>query len=137
MSNTVNFTVEQFLLDFPEFQGTDLNILQIFNTRTKCYISTENYGVIHDESRLLACELMMAHLLTIYKRITDDNQTQAVAVASASIQNVTVSLTPPSNRTQFEFWLNLSIYGTQLWSLLTAKTPVGFYIPGLPQRVLW
>ena len=117
MSNTVNFTIEQFLSDFPEFQGTEHNILQIYLTRTKCYISTEDYGVIHGESRLLACEFMMAHLLTLYKRITDDNQTQAVSVASATIQSVSVSLTPPTNRTQFEFWLNLTIYGTQLWSL--------------------
>lgn len=137
MSNEVNFTVAQFLEDFPEFEGTDERTLRIMNTRTRCYISTENYGVINGESRLLACELMMAHLLTLFNRIKDDNQTQAVSVASATIQNVTVSLTPPSNRTQFEFWLNLTIYGTQLWSLLTAKTPTGFYIPGIPQRVLW
>ena len=137
MCNVVDFTVVNFLRDFPEFSDMERNILHLFLRRTKAYISTENYGVIQGDSRLLACELMLAHLLTIYRSIHDNDQTQAVSVSSASIQNVSVSLTPPQNRTQYEFWLNLSIYGTQLWSLLTAKTPCGFYIQGTPQRVLF
>ena len=136
MANHVNFTVDIFLKDFPEFVEEDAQILESHLERTKCYISTEDYGVINGKTRLLACELMMAHLLTINRRIHRENQTQAVSVSSASLGGVSVSLTPPSNRTQQEFWYNLTIYGTQLWSLLVTNTPVGFYVAGQPNRVL-
>lgn len=137
MNGEVDFTVEHFIYDFPEFATIPSHTLDLFLLRTKAYISTENYGVIQGDARLLACELMMAHLLTIHNRIVNDNQTQAVSVSSASIQNVSVSLAPPANRTQFEFWLNLTVYGTELWSLLTTKTPCGIYVQGTPQRVLF
>lgn len=135
MSN-VTVTAADFLATFPEFEGTSIPLIDSFITQAEAYISTENYGILQNKSRVLAIELMTAHLMTINDRIVKDKQSQAVFVASANIHDVSVSLVPPTNANQYEFWLNLTVYGTRLWALLSTKTPCGFYVAGSPQRVL-
>ena len=121
---------------FPEFATLTDAVIESYITQAECYISTEDYGILNAKARKLAIELMTAHLLTLWKRISEDNQSQATFVATANIHDVSVSLTPPANANQYEFWLNLTIYGTRLWALLSTKTPCGFYVAGSPQRVL-
>lgn len=129
-------TYSDFVFEFPEFANTSESLFNQFLIQAKCYISDEDYGVLHGEARRLAIELMTAHLLTLNSRLTEDNQSQATVVASANIGGVSVSLVPPASANQYEFWLNLTIYGTRLWALLSAKTACGFYVEGSPQRVL-
>lgn len=129
-------TLGDFIEDFPEFAQCNTLLLTTNLRKAKMYISPENYGLLRDERRKLAIELMTAHLLVIHDRIIKNNQYQAAFITSASIHDVNVSLTPPPNSGQYEFWLNLTIYGTQLWGLLTSITPCGLYVAGTRQRVL-
>lgn len=133
----ISVTPADFIADFPEFASTTTNLITQFLIQAKCYVSDEDYGILNGDARKLAIELMTAHLLTLNDRIVNDQQSQAAVVANASIHDVTVSLTPPPSTNQYEFWLNLTIYGTRLWALLNAKTACGFYVQGSPQRVLF
>lgn len=132
----ITVTADDFINDFPEFTSMNVATINSYITQAQCYISTDDYGILKADARQLAIELMTAHLLTLWKRISEDGQSQATFVASANIGSVNVSLAPPNNHNQYEFWLNLTIYGTRLWALLSSVTPCGFYVAGSPQRVL-
>ena len=132
---SIAVTYNDFIADFPEFDSISPSIVNQFIIQAKCYISDEDYGILRGEARKLAIELMVAHLITINERITDEKQTQSGVVSAASIQNVSVTLVPPPSANQYEYWLNLTTYGTRLWALLNAHTACGFYVAGSPQRV--
>ena len=75
-------------------------------------------------------ELMTAHLAHLEHSLATGNT--AGLVNSASIDKVSVSLTPPPAKNQFEYWLNLTPYGQQLLFLLKQKAAGGFVVGGTP-----
>lgn len=138
MVATLTLSVEQFRQAFPEF--ADENVysdayLQTLIVQAQCYIHTKNIGPLSDDCRLLAWELMVAHLQTIRSRILS-GQTAAGQVASTSIDSISVSMVPPPNKDQFDYWMNSTPYGQQLLALLLAHAPAGLYFGGSRQRVL-
>lgn len=139
MATEIILTVQQFRTDFPEF--ADVNVytdasLGAFVEQAMCYISTTNiFGPLQNKCRLLAQELMTAHLQTLQDRITS-GQTATGQIAATSIDSVSVSLVAPPNRTQYEYWLGLTPYGQRLLALLSAKAPAGLYFGGSRQRIL-
>jgi len=139
MATEIILTVQQFRTDFPEFADTAVYTdasLGAFIDQALCYISTNNmYGPLRDKSRLLAQELMTAHLQTIQTRILS-GQNATGQIAATSIDSVSVSLVAPPNRTQFEYWLGQTPYGQRLLALLSAKAPAGLYFGGSNQRLL-
>ena len=135
MVATITLTVEDFIQDFPEFANDDINSIKSFITQAGCYVSTNNVGVLRNDCRKLAIELMVGHLLTLQNKI-NSGQTATGQVASTSIDAVSVSLVPPPNKNQYEYWLNLTPYGQRLLALLVAKSPAGFYMVGSYHRVL-
>lgn len=74
---------------------------------------------------------MTAHL-TALSDLAAQSQTPGYE-QSATIDKVSVSLTPPPNKNQWQFWLNTTPYGMQLLALLQSKSAGGFYIGGLPE----
>lgn len=134
--STIKITVEMFGVDFPEFMngGYSVASIQGFINQAYCYVSNENYGVLNCCSRKLAIELMTAHLLALNDKITSGQTTGQIG--STSIDSVSVSLIPPPNKTQFEYWLGLTPYGQRYFALLSAKAPAGLYYGGSFQRVL-
>lgn len=135
MGATITLTVEEFLQDFPEFVNKEVNVLNSFITQAGCYVSTNNVGVLRNDCRKLAIELMVGHLVTIQDRM-NNGQTATGQVASTSIDAVSVSLVAPPNKDQYEYWLNLTPYGQRLLALYMAKAPAGLYMVGSYQRVL-
>ena len=75
-------------------------------------------------------ELMTAHLAHLEQALVTGNT--AGLVASASIDKVAVTLTPPPVKNQFDYWLNLTPYGQQLLFLLRQKAAGGFMVGGTP-----
>jgi hypothetical protein len=49
-------------------------------------------------------------------------------VQSATIDKITVSLTPPPATSEFLWWLNLTGYGAQLAALLSVHAVGGFFV---------
>lgn len=98
------------------------------------YISDVDYGCtnLSGKAQVLALNLMTAHIGYIFKT-TADGDTPAL-MQSATIDKVSVTVTPPPVKSQFNWWLNLSPYGQQLLALLTTVGVGGFYAGGLPER---
>jgi len=108
-------------------------LLQAFWNVAINYMSdTGNFGDIQGTQRQEALNLMLAHLVYI------NNLTQAGTVPylmqTATIDKVTVGLTPPPLKNQFQWWLSVSPYGQQLLAMLQANSVGGHYIGGSSPR---
>jgi hypothetical protein len=75
---------------------------------------------------------MTAHL--IYLEDAMNSGAPAGQVQSASEDGVSVSLTPPPNRSEFQWWLNQSPYGQKLVVLLSTSLVGGLYVGGSTER---
>ena len=120
----LDITVDDFILNFPEFDGVE-NIS----------LSPVNYGKLSDESRKLAIYLFAAHLLALQKSIKEGN-TSVNMTASASIDKVSVSMVPPPSLGAFEYWLNQTQYGAELLALLSVVLPIPLLLGGSFVRTL-
>lgn len=139
MSNTyVTVTVAEFRILYPEFADKTKYpdaVLEDTLELATCYISTRNYGVLHDKRRKRAIYLLMAHLQTL-KDMIAKGKTQVTVTSGASIDKVNITLAMPPMDTQSQWWFNISTYGSSLWTLLEVKATPGFYVGGSFQRVL-
>jgi hypothetical protein len=53
-------------------------------------------------------------------------------VSGASVDKVSVTLTPPPVKSQWQWWMSLTPRGAQLLALLKSKAAGGLYVGGLP-----
>lgn len=134
MSNNAVFTFDaaEFKAAFPAFASLDDSTLQGYWDAAICYVSPDNYGWLVDDCRLRALNLMTAHLAKL-SEIIATGQLPGLE-QSASIDKISVTMTPPPVKTQFQWWLSLTPYGQQLLALLMVRSVGGFYIGGLPER---
>ena len=58
-------------------------------------------------------------------------------VQSAHIGQVSVGMVVPPNKSQTQYWYNLTVYGQRLYQLLISKAPAGMFKFGTFQRVYW
>lgn len=142
MSGTITFDVAAFRLAFPAYADpvtySDAN-LQAWFTAATGYISS-SYGYswcnpivgLSGAQRVQALNLMTAHLLFL-SGLSANGQVPGL-MQNASIDKVSVGLTPPPVKSQFAWWLSLSPYGQSLLALLQVAAVGGAYIGGLPER---
>ena len=133
--SVIIFDPAAFRVQFPAFANIttfpDITLQAYFDAGT-CYVSDQNYGRLTDACRVLALNLMTAHL-TALSVIIAAGQTPAL-VQSSGIDKINVSLTPPPLKNQWQWWLSTTPYGAQLFALLTVRAAGGFYYGGLPER---
>lgn len=132
----IDLTTDQFRCDFCEFSDFEKykeSLLSSYIKRAYSYISNKVSGVLSEEDRTLALELMTAHLLTLRSKILSNTATGQIA--STSIDAISVSLVAPVNKNAWQYWLNSTPYGQQLLALLQAHAPAGLYFGGSCQRV--
>ena len=98
------------------------------------YISPLNLGPLKDNSRTYAVYLMAGHLQLLRDRLSAGN-TGTGLQTGASVGQVSVTLTPPPVKDQFDYWLNLTPFGSELLFLLSTVTGVGWYIGGSNEDV--
>lgn len=132
---TITFDVAAFRAQFPQFANVtdfpDVMLEGYFDTAT-CYISpSNNYGYLRGTCRERALYLMTAHLSALYIAINSGNPT--VFVSQSTVDKVSVTITPPPMKDQFQYWLNLTPYGAQILALLNAKAVGGWFVGGLPE----
>lgn len=93
-----------------------------------------NYGSLQGSMRQYALNLFVAHLLYLSFIIGTGNPNTGSQVPglvqNATIDKVTVGLTPPPVPNQFQWWLNQTPWGQQLLALLQMNSVGGFYIGG-------
>lgn len=134
MSSILTFDIVQFRATYPEFTDppyTDAMLQQCWDTAT-CYISDKDCGKMTGKCRQTALNLMTAHLCLISNQASSGGGVSNLS-QSATIDKVSVSVTPPPLRNQWQWWLSTTVYGQQLFALLQAKAVGGFYSPGLPE----
>lgn len=131
MAAVLTFDVAAFRAQFPAFASAatypDLT-LQGYWDAAICYVSDVNTGRLMDDCRQRAINMMTAHL-TALADIIASGKTVGYA-QSATVDKVSVTMTPPPVRSQWQWWLNLTPYGMQLSALLFARSMGGLYIGG-------
>lgn len=129
--------ITAFRAAFPAFaDATKFSdaMLNAYYANAGCYIDmNDNCSGLNGACLDFALQLMLAHLLYSFTLISA-GQT-SVIVQGATIDKVTVSLTPPPAKNMWQWWLATSPYGLQLQALLQAKSVGGWAIGGLPERM--
>lgn len=132
----LTFDVTAFRLAFPAYANATTYpdaTLQMYWNMATCYIDDNgSYGFLQGTCRQTALNLLTAHLAYTADLIAA-GQT-SIIVQNATIDKVTVGLTPPPVKTNWQWWLNTSPYGIQLLSLLSINSVGGWYQGGLPER---
>jgi len=137
MSATIiTFDPTAFRALFPQFAPdppTD-DTLQSWFDLASGFISTTNFSglMLGGAARVQALNLLTAHIGAINTLIAA-GQTPGFET-DAQIDKIRVSVQPPPDKTQFQWWLNTTPYGAQLAALLEMSAVGGFYAGGLPER---
>lgn len=137
MSAIIEYDDALFRVQIPEFSNTTTYpqvLMQGFWDIAINYISDVNYGFLRDSSRVLALNYMTAHIAKLNLQLEVNPSSVIGQVQGATIDKVTVTLTPPPNPNQFSWWLGLTPYGQMLLALLQVKSVGGMYVGGLPER---
>lgn len=131
---TIIFDPSLFRQQFPAYSNATTYpdaMLQMYWDMAICYVSDDDYGWLDLHCRTLALNLMTAHLLYSAGLIAA-GQT-SIIINSSTVDKITVSLTPPPIKNQWQWWLNTTPYGIQLLTLLSANSVGGFWTGGLPE----
>jgi hypothetical protein len=133
----LEFNYDQFIALCPAYSDPvkyPEAILQAFWDSATNYISNKStFGVLVEEKRQYALNLMTAHLVYISGLIASG--TVPYLMQNSTIDKITVGLTPPELKNQFQWWLSVSPYGQQLLALLQILSVGGFYIGGTGPRL--
>ena len=130
MASTLSFNVEAFRALYPAFAATPPTdaTLQAYWDAATCYISNKNCGSLRGNCRQQALNLMTAHLAAL-SVIIAAGQTPG-QVQSSTIDKISVTLTPPVQDNQWQWWLGTTPYGQQLLALLQVRSAGGFFFGG-------
>jgi hypothetical protein len=138
MTNPIilTFNYSQFIALIPAYanssQYPEANLQAFWNSAINYLSDVGNFGSLQGDSRQYALNLMTAHLVYISNLIAAG--TVPYLMQTSTIDKVSVGLTPPPLKNQFQWWLSVSPYGQQLLALLQINSVGGFYIGGSPQR---
>lgn len=135
MADLITLDIAVFREEFPAYADAatfpDKLIARHFDAACD-HVSPRDAGPLKGDARRRAICLMAAHLIYLEQLILSGNS--GGVVAAASIDKVSVSLTPPPIKKQLDWWLNQSPYGQQLLVMLKSKGAGGLYIGGHPER---
>lgn len=128
----IAFNVTAFYAAFPAFQATPVTTLNQYWSMATGYITNQVWGCRNVAKQTQYLNLMTAHLAALNDLIAA-GQTPGL-ITGATIDKITVTLTPPPMKDQFQWWLNITPYGQQLLALLQVNSVGGWFIGGSPQR---
>lgn len=129
MAGTITFDIAAFRVAFPAFASIATYpdaTLQGYWDVAILYITNSDYGYLNGAARERAINLLVAHLITLSDLI-NAGETPGL-MQSATIDKISVTLTPPPVKSEFLWWLNLTGYGAQLAALLSLKAIGGFFV---------
>ncbi|MBP3514292.1 MAG: DUF4054 domain-containing protein [Elusimicrobiaceae bacterium] len=135
--NIVTVTVEGMRLQLPYFKNAEKypdEVLAADLELAQCYISPLSCGPLKEACRARAVYLMAGHLQVLTDRINGGNMGTGLQTG-ASVDKVSITLTPPPSKDQYDYWLNLTPFGADLLFLLNSFAPLGFYFGGSNENV--
>jgi len=131
----LTFNVSAFRVEFPEFANATTYpdaTLQAYWDRATCYINANSDdGDLNGTCRQGALNLLTAHIALLSTQLTAGQVTGQLQ--SATIDKVSVAITPPPAPNTWQYWLNSTGYGQQLLALLQALAVGGFQTCMLPE----
>jgi len=135
---TLYYNDAYFRALFPAFNSTVLYPLLTISAQwdmASGYITDNTFTAcvagMTPKQQVGALNLMTAHLLYL-NNLAASGQPSGV-VTGATIDKVSVTLQPPPEPNQWQWWLNQSPYGAQLLALLQVAAAGGrYYTAGVP-----
>lgn len=108
-------------------------ILDMWFDNATSIMSADNWGALRDNKRQNALYFLTAHLMQLAKNAAENEGSTTGIVTEASVDKIRVSIQPPPNTSQLQWWLNQTNYGSTLYQMLSAATVGGFYAGGSPE----
>ena len=127
------FDPAAFKAIFTEFAALSDSTLTAYWSMASQYVNPNDGTILAGPELLLAVQLMTAHLAKIYQAL-GSGQNAGGVLTGATEGGVSVSLAPPPAKSGWQFWLNQTPYGTQLWALLETQTAGGIFVGGSCER---
>jgi hypothetical protein len=134
---TLVYNDADFRLAFPFFANATTfpeALLSMNFTNGTNYISDYNAGFLANGNRQYALYLMTAHLTQLGVLIAANNGAAPMIETQATVDKISVTVQPPPQKNQWQYWLNLTPWGAQLLALLQVASAGGWYVGGLPER---
>lgn len=133
---TITYNDQAFRTLFQSYASPTLfpdTLIQAYWDTASNYINPNFYNVIGGftlAQQTQCLNLMTAHLLYLFSQI-NKGKTPGI-VTQATIDKINVTIQPPPETNQWQWWLNQSPYGQQLLALLQVVAVGGMYINGAP-----
>lgn len=133
MSHLIRFDEPAFRTLYPVFTDPTCYssvALQAYWDTATAYISDRTggcyWGGMKPSQQKLALNLMTAHLLYLSDLVASGD-TPGI-LTGATIDKISVTLQPPPETNNWQYWLNQSPYGQQLLALLQVASVGGWYV---------
>ena len=128
----ITFNYSSFVAQIPAYSDSGLypesTLQQYWNGAINYISDVGNFGAIQGSARVFALNLMTAHL--VFVAGLAQNQQVPGLMQNATVDKVSVGLTPPPLPNQWQWFLNQSPYGQQLLAQLQVSSVGGFFIAG-------
>jgi Protein of unknown function (DUF4054) len=135
---TFVFDISQFRTWYPEFADPVAfpdATLQMYYDLSLCYISDNDrsgFNALSGMCLYRAITLMTAHLTKI--SIKTNAGKSPTLVQAATVDKISITLTPPPVPNEWRYWLNQTPYGQAYLALLESYAAGGFMVGGLPEK---
>lgn len=134
---TIQFNEQNFRALFPQFsniQSFPSSLLNLMWNNATAYLSNQTtcgwYRGMNLNQQTLALNYMTAHLMAI--GVIIGQQGTPGIVTNATIDKISVTMQPPPEKNQWQWWLNQTPYGSQLLALLQVAAAGGRMYNGFP-----
>lgn len=124
----MSFPLDKFRILYPAFDVIDDSVVSEFAELSRCFADAR--GCKCSDQAWMA---LTAHLLQLRDDSSSGNGKPG-AIASASIDKVSVSFQTAPAGDSWSYWLNSTPYGQQAAALLKSCSAGGMYVGGLPER---
>lgn len=120
--------IAKFKLMYPKFNDIDDTVIEMITDKADCYVNKSNCKCYE---QLLF--LVIAHMLYLREQQEQGNNNTS-AIASATIDKVSISYQTPISTSSMSQWFNLSPYGIEYLALNKRFNGMPRYIGGSLER---
>lgn len=124
----MSFPLEKFRILYPAFDDIADDVVEEFAELSRCFADAR--GCKCSDQAWMS---LTAHLLQL-REDASSGTGKPGAIASASIDKVSVSFQSAPSGDSWSYWLSSTPYGQQAAALLKSCSAGGMYAGGLPER---